>query len=137
MSVVITGIDSSTAVTLPNPQFGDSDAIKLNTKLKITMSGKFYTCINSPNNSRVLLKFSNLTPIQVADFIAALEDWGNEEVEIDSVNGIKYRGILLSDTFEIATTNLRCANQVDSSGRDTEFVLHTVSIQFEGVAGVT
>ena len=135
--ITITGIVSMTAVTLPNCQFGDSDAIKLNTKLKTTMSGKFYTYTTYLNNSRLLLKISNLSPTNVSDFLLALVDWTNEQVEIDSINGKKYRGILLTETYEIATTNLRCAGQIGSSGGNNESVLHTISIQFEGVAGVT
>ncbi|MCK9463225.1 MAG: hypothetical protein M0R80_26690 [Proteobacteria bacterium] len=135
--ITITGLVSSTSVILPNAQWGDSVAIKLNTKLKVTMSGIFYTYINTPNHIRGLLKFGTLTPAIVAEFILALEDWSNEQVEIDSIEGVKYRGILLTDTYEIATTNLRCASQSGSSGGNNEAVLHTVTIQFEGVAGET
>lgn len=106
-----------TVTYLPNPEFGDSEAILGVIQKKRAIDGSAYTYVKTTDRRRLLFQFI-LTREKALELNAFFQAYHAKVVSLTDHNGVKWSGNFTSNPFNF-----------ENSGRDEE---QTIQFEFEG-----
>jgi hypothetical protein len=117
-----------TTTVLPNPEFGDTEALVGSVARKLAIDGTRYTYVRTSDRRRFNWTF-HLTRNKALELIAFIKAYHTSMVKVEDHNGTVIVGVFRSNPFEIETmasarpaiTPLRLGEQC------------SVMLEFEGV----
>lgn len=106
-----------TVTYLPNPEFGDSEAILSGVQRTRAIDGSLYTYVKTTTRRKLLLQF-NLTREKALELNAFLQAYHAETVLLTDHNDVEWTGKFTSNPFDFS-----------GDGRDERQV---IQLEFEG-----
>lgn len=112
-------------IYLPNPKFGDSEALTLEVSPKRAMDGTLYTYVKTKNSRRKLVMSFTITRLKSIEFNRFLRLYISKQIHIVDHLARTWVGYITSNPVEFSTQSR------GTQGGGGELV--AVEIEFEGV----
>jgi hypothetical protein len=106
-----------TVTYLPNPEFGDSEALLSEVKKKRAVDGTLYTYIKTTDRRKLLFQFK-LTREKALELYAFFKAYHSTTISLIDHNGIEWVGKFTSNPFDF-----------EDGGRDEQ---QEIQFEFEG-----
>lgn len=118
-----------TTTILPNPEFGDTEALTDVVISQRAMDGTLYTYVKTKNGRRKLQWTFQLTRNKALELRAFILSYFASVIEIVDHEGRKWRGHLVNNPFEFRSAS-RAGPAIQNWPRGE---LITITLEFEGV----
>ena len=114
-----------TVTVLPNPQFGDGEAISVEVTTKRAMDGTLYTYTKSTGGRRRLTLPMQISRMKGLELRAFIQSYYASKIRLTDHLGQVWVGHFVDNPFELSTPK----RSVASPGNE----IQTIQIEFEGV----
>lgn len=131
MSVTFTRtVAPLTAITLRNPQLGDSVGLNVKTKFNMAMDGTVYSYLNTPASRKFVLHFTEIITATMLSVMSFFRGAAGQKLVYTDYDGANHNVIVLADTLERVARAINICHSDYPSFRES----HDFSIELEEVS---
>ena len=120
-----------TVTLLPNPEKGDEESLDIETSLRRSMNGAYYTYVKSGPNRKLVYNFENVGRGQILECIEFFKKFRGQFVKLTNFRNETWKVIINDDTFDFTTDKL---TRLSGAARNEagSFVLNLIGEKISG-----
>ena len=127
---MVTFQSGSFSIILPNPVLGDSEQLNIKTTFLMSMANTVFSYLRTPQNSKFLLNFVDLTDTEYTNLVTFLENTADSVLQYTDYELVTWYGIITNLPQVLETYGRRPCRTISPPFTEEQEV-HRITIEFE------